>query len=78
MDPYKLSLAPLTEVYLSVCLMFASHPLTECSSPMLQVMLSCVKIYPAKSRVHAFNFTMSLLTSVYQRKPDELASGNVM
>ena len=57
--------------------MFASHPLTEFPSPMLQVMLSCVKISPEKSRVHAFNFTMSLLTSLYERKPDELASGNV-
>ena len=33
-------------------------------SPMLQVVLSCVKISPAKSHRHAFNFTMSLLRSL--------------
>ena len=76
MDPYKLSLSQLTEVYLSVCL---SHVcLSEFPSPMLQVVLSCVKISPAKSRVHAFNFSMSLLISLFIKGSlDELASGNV-
>ena len=47
-------------------------------SLMLQVVLSCVKISPAKSHVHAFTFTMSLLISLFIKGSlDELASGNL-